>query len=399
LIKYWDRDCIAQLYFSDEAPVSDVCRRFFKISDMDMLRCFLGVDKKCGGEVAHEIKDSQTFKVNKFINAIKSWDLSRLFREWIWGNKKWIQGKLTQWLDDFMPEAIFFCGGDSIFAYSITEYINERYKAGIIFFITDDYVTLMRSCSPFYHTRYKLVSRKFQNMLSICCQLVTISSMMSDEYQEKFGKKSIVAMNSLEIEPFSYNKNTGPIRIIYIGGLHYNRSKTLATIGRALENINRNRLEAVLEVYCAGEVSAKLIHEINHGVSSVFCGALDHDGVKEKLKEADILLHVEAFDDKSIHSTRLSISTKIPEYMSSSKCILGIGPDGIASIEYLREFAFVISVNDEKSIYTGLKTLINNESLREDIARKAYEIALKNHNIKRNTEMIQNAVIKCICGA
>ena len=70
--------------------------------------------------------------------------------------------------------------------------------------------------------------------------------------------------------------------------------------------------------------------------------------LQEQIK-ADSLLHVEAFDEKSKKSTRLSVSTKIFEYLYAGKIILGYGPSDVASMEYLRDIGCSVLCADDLS--------------------------------------------------
>ena len=79
-------------------------------------------------------------------------------------------------------------------------------------------------------------------------------------------------------------------------------------------------------------------------------GKIDNKHVRQEQLKADILLHVEAFDEKSKKSTRLSISTKIFEYLYSGKIILGYGPADVASMEYLEELKYSILCNRKDNL-------------------------------------------------
>ena len=55
------------------------------------------------------------------------------------------------------------------------------------------------------------------------------------------------------------------------------------------------------------------------------------------MKKADILLHVESNDLQYRSLTRLSVSTKIPEYLISGRLLLAFGPAEVASIKLLSD--------------------------------------------------------------
>lgn len=67
-------------------------------------------------------------------------------------------------------------------------------------------------------------------------------------------------------------------------------------------------------------------------------GPRSYDEIKHIMHEADVVLHVESFDEKSIETVKYSFSTKIIDCLQSGSQILGVGPSGIASIEYLKKW-------------------------------------------------------------
>ena len=391
-IKGWDRDSVAQLYFRDETPSSDVCMNFYRITDRDMLNQCLGKTRII--DDTEDIEDKRY--ENRFIEKTKSMNVSRLMRELVWARGKWLQESLTSWLDCFKPEVVFFCGGDSLFAYTITKFITERYAAKIIFYITDDFVTKRVSLSPFYWIRYLLIKKSITEMINGCCEFVTIGEKMSTEYHRRFGKKSIIAMNSVEIPQYAYKITSGIFKLVYTGGLHFKRWETLISLATAIEKIKAHGISAELEIYSSGIITAKIIKSLNRSSNCRFMGSLDKAGIKMKMEEADILVHVESFNRKCRHATRLSVSTKIPEYMAASRCILGIGPKEVASMEYLKEFAYVINDKDEEVIYNKLLMLLEDTELMEKNAIRAYETAKLNHDMKNIGKRIYDITVKCL---
>ena len=83
-----------------------------------------------------------------------------------------------------------------------------------------------------------------------------------------------------------------------------------------------------------------------------YVGSVNENEIVEEMGKYDILIDVESFDRKMKYKTRLSISTKIPEYLASGKPILAVGPDDISSIRYLKRLSisYIINSLDETSI-------------------------------------------------
>jgi hypothetical protein len=100
-----------------------------------------------------------------------------------------------------------------------------------------------------------------------------------------------------------------------------------------------------------------------------YMGSLSKDELNEVIREADVLVHVESFDRNSIESTRLSVSTKIPEYLAMGRPVLAVGPPDVASMEFLRDAA--CCVTSIGSIDAAVQGLLSDETQREMWAAKA----------------------------
>ena len=131
-----------------------------------------------------------------------------------------------------------------------------------------------------------------------------------------------------------------------------------------------------------------------------YCGSLKKEELNEQFYNADVLVHIEAFDRNSKHITRLSISTKIPEYLSTGVCVLAVGPQDVASIQYLSDSqtGITITTNNAKIIKKSLKQIILNKELRESLKENAIELTKIRHdasvNRKKIEEIIFNASMK-----
>ena len=67
------------------------------------------------------------------------------------------------------------------------------------------------------------------------------------------------------------------------------------------------------------------------------------------MNAADVVLHVESFDDGQQKIVKHSFSTKITDCMQSGSVLFSIGPDGLASIEATKNIdgAFCAVNSDE----------------------------------------------------
>ena len=379
---------VAQLYFSDEMPNGAAINNFFKISDLDIIKSLLRRKYQCGTKIS--LTDLTKYHSNlkrcllHELTNLKKFESARFVRELAWNSGKWNTLQLNSWLDIFNPELIFFCAGDSAFAYDIVEYIQRRYCCKLVIYITDDYILPRKTASPIWWLRRNYLLKKMEHIVHKADLFFTISPNMKKEYKKLFNKDSTVIMNIVDC---LYRANAGGLKssliLVYAGGLHYKRYRPLRLLGKAIKDYNdkNNKKKAFLKIYSTQPINRKLQALITIEGASKFCGGLSWDKLKSVLMETDILVHVESFDKRSIESTKLSISTKIPEYLSLGKPIFAVGPREVASIQYIQDASLCVSNPNEISIY--LTRLLDDPNLRDALSRKALEKYERFHKKER----------------
>lgn len=379
---------LSQLYFSNEEPVSNITSNFYKISDSDVLKSIYYKDQKAGQVVKLSNKqrdEKNNINFQKVIRYTKNSQLSRILREIVWQIASWNSDELNQWLETVNPELLFFVAGDSLFAYQIAQYIQQKFSAKMIVYITDDYILKRKTINPFWWARRNKLIKKMRTVINDADLLITISPKMQEVYSRIFNKKSFVAANISESMKTREENKTSSYRFVYTGGLHLNRDKILLKIGEAVEEINENFEENIeLYIYSNNHPTSSFIRRIEKLESTIFGGSLKPIELKTALNNADSPIFVESFDKKSIEATRLSLSTKIPEYLSLGKPIIAIGPDNISSMNYLSEVAYCI--NSSNNIKDGITDFMFKKD-RSNYGKKANEL----YNSKHNKEVILSA--------
>ena len=221
---------------------------------------------------------------------------------------------------------------------------------------------------------------------------------MAEEYKKRFGGNYKVAMNSVKLQDqiIPYNKvNNNTILLTYAGNLGLNRWKILKKIGNQLNELRiKYGINAKLEVYSLNIPSKKIQKALTNN-NMEYKGSLNTEELIKKRNHSDILVHVESFDRKDQYITRLSVSTKIPEYLLSERCILAVGPPNIASIKYIYEndIGKTITTLNKKELQESLKEIILNREKREKYVLNGKKIATKNHSFEKNKEKIQKTLL------
>lgn len=382
--KEFPKERVAQLYFNNEFPDDNDYYNYYRITDKEMLKSKVS-NQGPGRTVQVPQKNKNINKVSgkSLLIKFKKSNISRILRELLWMNSRWETDSLDQWLNQFSPEIVFLCAGDSGFAYDISNKIKSKFDAKLIVYITDDYILPRKSISLFWWIRRNYIFTKMKHTVQQSDLFITISKEMRNTYKELFKVDSFLAMNmttSLHRKDIIKSGNKNKIILIYAGGLHFNRYKTLHLLSKAIHEFNQKSYgrKAFLKIYSGAKPDEKIKKYLNIEDASEFYGYLNGEDLIKELNSCDIPVHVEAFDSKSIESTKLSISTKIPEYLSLKKPVLAIGPSRVASMNYLKESAYCIT--EIKQISTKLQEFLNNDELKLELAKKAAEQYDENHN-------------------
>ena len=393
IMSYFDclpKEMVRQLYFSSELP-SIQGYKYYQISDRDIIK---GVINKSARGRAIVSVDENNYKLYKQNPSNIKTPFFRILRECLWSCKRWLSPQLLQWLDDFNPTDVFFVGGDSIFAYNICNYISKRYDARLAVYLTDDYILHRETDDVIASIRRKMVKKALSACLKRADAFFTISKQMQETYKNIFGKDSYLVTNMSDpLRDESIHEESGVINLLYAGSLYYGRAEMLGLLARELAIYNStSKMKAKLKIFTNIAPSEEEMGIISVSDTSGYCGRLTKEELIIEMNRSHILCIVESFDEKQIESTRLSLSTKVSEYMSVGKPILAIGPAEIGTISYLSDIAVCITRKDD--IGSQTKPLLQSPKLREEYGNRAFIKYCKYH-VK---ETIQTPFIKKVFG-
>ena len=286
--------------------------------------------------------------------------------------KEWKQIEL------FKPEVIYTLGA-SVSILNLVHTISERLNTPIVIHFMDNWPEhLQWENNPLC----KLYHKRMLKCLNLCLQKsnvgIAISPIMAREYQKKFEIEFGYLMNSVDQKSFLCKKiNREMNNYVYAGGLHLLRWKALKDIACAIKSNSK----AQLSIYTSEE-NQKMYEEEFKGLPVVFYNFVDHEKIKDVYESADVLVHTEVDNPLLSGFFKYSISTKVPEYLSTGKPMLFFGPKSIGLFQYLQEnkAAFVASTTEELN---GCILKMQNEDLRCAIVNNALKLARINHSMQQ----------------
>lgn len=377
----YPKDCIFQLFFSDLFPDLAYCNNYFRITDKDVIINRISISKQKRYTTNFGFDEQKPILQNTtHISFKKKIQHFPLIRDLIWDFGKWKFDDLFRWVENNTPDYIFFVGGQYNFSHRIARYLSDKYQLPLVIYFTDDYYINPINRNWYDKLEKKRMCRFYNKTVRKASLCYVIGSKMANVYERHFNKEFYYIMNMVPLNKKLEMKPHDDIIISYFGGLHLNRWKQIVRLGNIVKEINvDSKLHIRLYVY-----SKSLSQEIEDSFidSNVeYKGFVSNESILTEFSKSDILLHVESDDAYYKSLTKLSVSTKLPEYLSTGRCVLGFGPKDVASMELLSEnhIGFVVSsASSDKEIKDKLVELAQNGDLRYHISDNAYQFALNN---------------------
>ena len=352
---------------------TEFCSSIYSVTEIDIIKRFLCKSKNCGGEFnISDIKDQIRIydKKSKYNTKIP-----QILRDLIWRTNIWKTKKLKNWIKKENPDLIFLVGGGYKYFHSLGEFVAKLQNIPIALFYADDYLIYpLKNGILGKLSKYRM-ERHYKKIISKSIIRFAIGEMMCKNYSEYFGMKFYPIMNSVPIKKYTDNNLTQDILTLsYFGGLHLNRWKMIARIAKLLP------LNIRILVYTASDISKEIKNRFDQANVRIM-GCVTGEELDKAIENSNILLHVES-DEKNYRAlTRLSVSTKIPEYLMAGRPIIGFGPQEVASMHVLSDNKVGISVDSELSdeqIKDILEIKLNDIPYLKALGKKAYNFAVNN---------------------
>lgn len=385
IFRCWDPTRLALVYTSSQLPNTSVCRKYFQISENQVLKSVFHPTMNVGSVVENSLSndsDDVRSERNRSVQAQKrrsKW--MRLAREFVWKLGHWKTPGLRQFVSDFDPDIIFV----PIFPYAYTgriqEYIISLTKKPIVCYLSDDNYSY-DACNGILDYLHRFWIRQYVGQLSRGCnQMFVIVDKEKEDTDRRFGTDSVILTKSVDFKERPYVEKilNNPIRFVYTGSLAIGRDKTLACLADAINEANLNQVNAELFIYSQTTPSDDIMSRINHKYSH-FCGSVPYQQIQRILQDSDVVIFAEALEGKEANIAKLSFSTKITDYISNGKCVLAIGKRDIAPIDYFLKYDSGLVATTSDEILKQVESIIDNPDIIRVYGMKAYQCAVNHHD-------------------
>lgn len=370
---------LCQLYFTPVgSPDFDRCVDYYLISDKDALKSI--IQRRQCGIIAIRRNENYNQRIQSSSRMKpRPTKTKKFIRSLVWLLSGWYYGGLNKWLAAQKPNVIFYVGGDSFFSHYIAMKLSNKLQVPLISYFTDDYII-----NPPEDLYNKILKHIYKKTINKSTKLFAIGTKMADDYAVYYQREFKPIMNIVDIPPEVQNKISikEVITINYFGGLHLGRFQELIRFAQFMKS---DVCEMLKKKYTIGVYSFTSISDdmrkkmaevgitLNPGVTG--------DELKHIMQGTDIFLHVESVRADFHSLTKLSVSTKIPEYMSLAKPIIAFGPADVASFRVIADANPTMVINDiadpaqMKEQASRIITLINSDERLKEIAACNYTYA------------------------
>ena len=389
----WSNDMFFHMFARKKVPDNRIKAYYYHISAADIVRGLLKNQNKAqesfeeGGHKQASVENADQ-KEQRHIDNLHKGNHEFLYylHEAVWRSRLWRDKQFDRFIKKASPDILFAFATSPYILWPLIQYLKKHTTCKVVLLVADDVCGSYDRCA-FYRRGY--LRRELENCILAADKLYGISDEMSELYANRFGRPVATLYKGcdLTMEPKQYLNQ--PLRFVYAGNLLWGRADTLAQVAEALEKINQDGQKAVLEVYTGTTVTEELRQRLEKDSTSRIMGSRPYEEIKRILHEADVVLHVESFEESQQDTVRYSFSTKIIDCLQSGAQVLGIGPAGIASIEYLKKVDGAAVIDRQERVMEAVEDLIRQGTMPEN-AKRTRQYALQKHERNAVQEKLRN---------
>lgn len=391
LFRGWPKNQIFQIYTANISPDLELCQKNMRLSSQN-LKPFSYFRRVTSSPISLHKEKLELHKMNSgqkngFSNSLLGW-LRKSVVPFLDFLPYELHPKNLKTIQEFKPDVIYSMLG-SIRMVRLVSTLARELNIPVVPHFMDDWVSTYsvpgRSVGSPFHVGY--LQRAVRNLFDSIPVGMSIGEAMSQEYTKRYSRKFFDFMNPVEVSDsfprLKAQKQGGIVRFVYVGGLHLGRSECLADIALVLQKLKIEGLPVEFCVYAPAHDAHAASQLESIGSAIIFKGSVRPEEVSGVLDESDVAVHVESFSNSCAEYTRLSVSTKIPQYFAAGIPVLAYGPSSLASCQYVRstQAGILVDKRGNDSLEAGIYSLVIGNVSRRDMGMRAWMRAREHHEI------------------
>lgn len=386
LFRGWPLDSLAQIHVDLPGPDPEICKISWQMSvenvPLDRIfRKMLG--RKYVAALGRPESASSSPDMVASESGVAAWRirLRMILSAWTDCAPYCLSPDFLKWLREFSPQVIVSNLG-SIRQIGLVQQVSAMSNAPVVPFMNDDWPRTTYQGDFWMALPRWLLHYRLHKLMRNASVGGAVSIDMANEYRERYG---------VRFEPFLYCVDApllpppppggDVVHFCYVGNLHLDRWRSLLEIGECLQKLSSTGVRAKLLVYAPAEYFRKYGRNLSDLSAIELMGTLGAWEVPEALLRSHVLVHVESFHRRMRRYTRLSFSTKLPQYLAAGRPVLAYGPEELASCRYVRETGSGLLVGEQNRslLRDALLEFISHPETRREMGENAWRVARTSH--------------------
>ena len=249
-----------------------------------------------------------------------------------------VPASTTRAISLFRPQAVHSLLG-GVRAMRLALAVSEQYNIPIVPHFMDDWPDNLFADGRLWGIPRRAAVHDLTAVLRRTPVALTIGDEMRAEFQERFGIPCEVVGNSVDLVQYRPSIPPAPPSdrptLRYVGGLHLGRDELIGRVAVAMAAQQPTQNPWTIELYIPDSDSpiGRRLDALHPNVT--YRGSLAPDDVPAALTSATAQLFVESSDPSIARFTRLSVSTKVPQYVAANRPVLVFGDEDQGSVRAL----------------------------------------------------------------
>ncbi len=226
--------------------------------------------------------------------------------------------------------------------------------------------------------------------------MLCISQAMAHEYAHRFARPCVAFMNCVDttcVDQRVGRCETEPFVFGYVGNIGHERAQMIARFARTAATVRCAR-PVLVRVYTDAS-SPEQRCELEATGNVAIQGALQDSELPFIRAEIDAFLHFDSFEPRERQYFRLSLSTKIPLYMSCGLPILAVGPADVCSMQYVQSLGAGLCVHSEcpEEVGGAISLLVDDAEQRRHLGSNGLRAATENHGRREQRQKFRETLL------
>ena len=288
--------------------------------------------------------------------------------------------ELYNFIKESNVDLIYTCSA-SPREYILISTLSKKLNIPVLPHFFDDWQNVLFDDSFLMKPFRKKINKLIQNIITNNKVCLTICDLMSVGFSKRYGTNNFSSfLHSVPKPNFEYRIQSyrQPINIVYGGSLYLDRDIMIAKLATTIQELELEE-NITISIYSPQTHWNAMRDSLEIFPFVLYKGSVSQEEMLHIIhNDADILLFPECISDKFLKYIRYSMSTKIPEYLSSGHPIIAIGNEEQGSIQYLKKNDAAYMITKEEDFKPIMQEIIRGDR-KTEILDNAYSLFLKNH--------------------